>query len=1297
MGGNLTVPPAMSSVTQDQQRAIEARGNVLVQAGAGAGKTSTLVERCVRWLLESPGNSVDQILMVTFTEAAAAEMRHRIREALTKALDQSLEPQHLTEQLGLLETAQISTLHGFCFRFVRQHFHLLGLDPQVSVLPQDEAILLAGEVISDLLDEHYAGALPESESVQELILSHGNGSDKSIRDLAFRIHRFAQTTSNPYAWFDTQRAILNQEAPAHWLVWLKESLPGWKDDGMQALRPHQGIPALAKCLKNLGSLRIDASDNGTPVAEDVMACSLHTCLTAIQEADGDNKLWLRKKTEARKPFADFFAEVKFLLSLILKSEDGVGFSFAPLAEDWSWSRNPLRVALLLAREFGRRFAEAKREMGVVDFHDLEQFALKLLIDPATNRPTDLARSWRTRFKLVFVDEYQDINGAQDAILCALAQEGDEANRFLVGDVKQSIYRFRLADPRIFQNYTRDWRTGVGQVIPLQDNFRSHEAILEFVNPLFAALMREEIGGVGFDSDAMLRFGNRPGRAALTREGDASAVTGAPLPARVQLHLRLKGAQDDREDPDAEPNANDSETNLAQLMDTEAEARIVAMQARQLRDGATPVWDKNTGGYRPLGWSDIVILLRARANKADTYARELTRAGIPVHAPRTGLLQSIEILDLLNLLKLLDNPLQDIETVAVLRSPLVGLTLDDLAIIRLASRGRFWTALRRFHQLNPVGRSGGDKSSACSSGAAGAVDSSRTELAAETNFAAENQRPASSEIIPSTECIVKVDQFLRSYARWRQLARRRSLSQCLEKILDDTHYDAWVLTLQNGVQRQANILKLLAWARQFDQLHRQGLFRFLELLKAHDEAEIDHEPATVEAADAVRIMTVHQSKGLEFPVVIAADLGKKFNLQSLRDDLILDDVYGLCGRVKPPSAGQSYPSLPFWLAGRRFRREALGEEMRILYVALTRACQLLLLTATATRKQVEEKWATASQSNRDILKSGGCLDWLGPWLSNATGDPLWHQRAEGAGPLIRWNIYTDTDLQRAATEISAPSGVDLPALAQLDESRMDALFKRLTWKYPFGPATTEPAKGSVSSLRRRQERETFEGSHRVFPDRGIGESRRRSGKLSAAELGTLHHTYLQFIELDHANDLGGLKAEAERLQDMAIFTPEEIGHLDLESIAAFWHSEVGQSILQHGKAVHREVPFTARFDTRELSDQLLRLGKPGESLNTAGNYQISHPAASPAVSGEIEGEFIVVQGVIDLAVIFPSEIWLLDFKTDAVGDGELEQKAEEYRSQIILYALALERIYRRPTTRRWLHFLSARETVDCGRG
>ncbi len=1284
----------MSSVTPDQQRAIEARGNVLVQAGAGAGKTSTLVERCVRWLLESTANSIDQILMVTFTEAAAAEMRHRIREALTEALDQSLEPQHLTEQLGLLETAQISTLHGFCFRFIRQHFHLLGLDPQVSVLPQDEATLLAGEVFSELLDKHYAGALPESGSVQELILSHGNGGDKSIRDLAFRIHRFAQTTSNPGAWFDTQQAVLNQESPAHWLVWLKESLPGWKDDWAQALRPHQEIPALAQCLENLDSLRIDASGNGNPVAEETLACSLYACLTAIHDADQDTRLWQRKKTEARKPFADFFAECKFLLSLILKSDDGVEFSFAPLAEDWGWSRGPLRTALSLAREFGRRFAEAKRQMGVVDFHDLEQFALKLLINPATSSPTDLARSWRTRFKLVFVDEYQDINGAQDAILRALAQEGVDANRFLVGDVKQSIYRFRLADPRIFQNYTRDWRTEAGQVIPLQDNFRSHEAILEFVNPLFAALMREEIGGVGFDSDARLHFGNRPGRAALTREGDASAVTSAPLPARVQLHLRLKGAQDDREDPDAELNSNDSETTLAQLKDTEAEARIVAMQARRLHDGATPVWDKNTGQYRPLGWSDIVILLRARANKADTYARELTRAGIPVHAPRTGLLQSIEILDLLNLLKLLDNPLQDVETVAVLRSPLVGLTLDDLAIIRQASRGRFWTALRCFHLRNRDCASAGQKTTAHSLNVVDPSDSIQHPPAVDPDLSTAGERSASPEIVPSLECVEKVDRFLRSYGRWRQLARRRSLSQCLETILDDTHYDAWVLTLPNGVQRQANILKLLAWARQFDRLHRQGLFRFLELLKAHDEAEIDHEPAIVEAADAVRIMTVHQSKGLEFPVVIAADLGKKFNLQSLRDDLFLDEEYGLCGRVKPPAVGQSYPSLPFWLASRRFRREALGEEMRILYVALTRACQLLLLTATATRKQVEEKWAAASQSTRGILKSGSCLDWIGPWLANSAGDPLWHQRAEGEGALIRWKIYSDADLLTTSAENIAPSSVEIPALARLDGSRLDTLIQRLTWKYSFAPATTEPAKASVSSLRRRQEREISEGFHSVFPDREGAESRRHSGKLSAAELGTLHHTFLQFIELDHANDLNGLRGEAQRLVSSGVLTPEDLGHLDLESIAEFWRSEVGQSILNCGNAIHREVPFTARFDTRELGELLPPKGSPDKSLEPAGLSQDSRLADSPAVSGGIEGEFIVVQGVIDLAVIFPSEIWLLDFKTDAVGAGGLEQKAEEYRSQIILYAMALERIYRRPATRRWLHFLSVRHTVEC---
>ena len=536
-----------------------------------------------------------------------------------------------------------------------------------------------------------------------------------------------------------------------------------------------------------------------------------------------------------------------------------------------------------------------------------------------------------------------------------------------------------------------------------------------------------------------------------------------------------------------------------------------------------------------------------------------------------------------------------------------------------------------------------------------------------------------------------------YTRWRRIARQRSLAQCLEAILDDTHYDARVLALPDGGQRQANIRKLLAWARQFDQLHRRGLFHFLELLKAHDEAEIDHEPATVEAADAVRIMTVHQSKGLEFPVVIASDLGKKFNLQSLRDDLLLDEIYGLCGRVKPPFTGQSYPSLPSWLASRRIRRETLGEELRILYVALTRACQMLLLTGTATRKQIEEKWATTSQSTRDILKAGSFLDWIGPWLPQATGTPSWHQHSEGDGPLIQWKLHTDAELKEASASINQSSNVEPPALAQLDDTKLQNLMHRLSWRYPHEPATSEPAKASVSDLRRRQTREDADEAHHVFRDQRKTVSSNRPGKLSAAELGTLHHTFLQLIALRHANDLTSLGLEAAKLVETGVFTLDEIGCLNLESIAAFWNSQVGQSILKHSEAVHREVPFTARFDTGELIKLLPGHGPLPLAPDVARKDRNGQSAPRPEGFLSIDGEFIVVQGVIDLAVILPEEIWLLDFKTDAVGAAELESKTDEYRPQLTLYALALERIYRRPVTRRWLHFLRALHTVDCTSG
>ncbi len=1165
----------MHAATPEQKQAIAAKGNVLVVAGAGAGKTSTLVERCLAWLLDdaNPG-SVDEILMVTFTQAAATEMRHRLRARLETS---RMPPARMAEQLALLETAHISTLHSFCFRLVSQHFYELGLDPQLTVLSGEETELLARQSLDAVLNEAYDSETPPALAIQQLIRDQGGDWDQPVREAVRRLHRYSRTLRDPAAWLAAQTERFQRDDPAEWRRWLMDALEDHRRAWLQELeRQSPSNENAALCATALNRLPPNPSRQEFAVA-----------LESILAAD---KIWPRGKTLLREPLKDIFAEAAFLHSLCAIGQSD------PLAEDWNWVRPPMLALLDAAARFDEAFAKAKRQAGGIDFQDLEQFALRLLWD--TDRPSAIARRWRTQLRLVFVDEFQDINGAQEAIIQALSREGDAANRFLVGDVKQSIYRFRLADPGIFADYKFQWEkpNASGRVLGLSENFRSHEGILDFVNALFTPLMRENAGGVAYDAAAHLRFGARDLRAAL--------ATDRRLPPPVELHLRrsVRKSQDDEGE-----NASEAEK----------EARMVGRRLMELKQQNFSILDGDA--RRPVAWRDIVILLRSPRGKAGAYVEEFSRLGIPLVAARGGFHDCAEARDLLAMLQLLDNPLQDLPLLAVLLSPLVGLTSSQLALIRIAHpEGRFWTAL---------------------------VDWQR-----------------SAENVNSSPAADKAGLFLKRFRDWRRLARRLAVSQCLERIIDETQYADRAATGNRGEQRRGNVERFLQLARQFDGGSGETLPRFLAFLEAQQESEIDVEPAVALETDAVRLMSIHQSKGLEFPVVVVADLGKRFNFKDLKQRIILDDKYGLCPQVKPPDAAQFYPSLPQWLAEGRQRREILGEEMRLLYVAVTRAAQRLILAGTASSKNLDERWLARAKNglgDAEILGGGSYLDWIGTWLA-LTADPA----KSGANSLLIWARHEDENLPAVTTEPAVPS-----ALGEVDIT--PEIRDRLAWRYSFRAETELPAKASVSLLRRRMADQDEEESSRLF-EFDLPAARRPGigGRLTAAEIGSAHHTFLELVSLEQTQSIVELRAEAQRLRRAEKLSPEEAAYLDFEALAAFWQSAIGRQLIAVSPSIRRELAFTARFAPAELA----RLGC--DEFSPAG-----------------ADEFVVVQGAIDLAAFLPGEIWLLDFKTDHFPADQLNKKVESYRPQLALYAEAIARINQCPVTRRWLHFLPLRHTAQ----
>jgi ATP-dependent helicase/nuclease subunit A len=1310
-------------LTTSQQQAVAARGNVLVLAGAGTGKTRTLVERCLSCLLDerSPA-SLDEILMVTFTEAAAAEMRQRIRLRLEEERRQHRNDSRWDEQLALFETAHIGTLHSFCFRLVRQHFYELQLDPQLIIMAEEDSHLLAEETLDRILQEHYAGQTAEATAVQQLIQAQGRGGEKPVRHLVLRLHHYTQTRPDPEGWFAEQLSMFAAREPGVWTGWLSKAVLDWRAFWLPLLEDHAaaGNELAARCAAALKTLS----------KPELAGDSLESILAVLEQCP------YGKKTEWVNPLKEFNSDAEFLLSLFASSLEPESSSMqtdqgrgsvrtpflAPLAQDWAWVREQMLTLLKLAQKFTDTFTHTKREQGALDFHDLEQYALKLLWDPQARQPTAIARQWRQKLRFVFVDEYQDINAAQDKIIESLSGEGSQANRFLVGDVKQSIYRFRLADPHIFQAYSESWRHGNGTAISLTDNFRSREGILGLINSVFATVMRWEVGGIDYDESSKLRFGAPAARGHLAAPAEhgrlgasaepasaaqghpaasaepASAAQGHPAASAdhghpgasagrghlgagalpegagaspglagssepcVEVHLRTKGSRKVAEaaEPDSEVapshSAGLAPTALAQVLElaeSDKEARLIALRLCELKAKQFPVWDEELGAFRPVEWKDIAVLLRSPSNKSESYAKEFSRLNVPLLVERSGFYENVEVTDLLSLLQILDNPLQDLPLLAVLRSPLVGLSVDELAVIRLAAlKTRFWTALAGWTELQ-------DRSNA-QSGAFG-----------------------------------KVSAFLERFSKWRRLARQISLSRCLEAVLAETHYAEWLLTQPRGEQRHANVERLLGLAQQFDRFQRQGLFRFIRFIEAQQNAEAEPEVAAVSEENSVRLMSIHQSKGLEFPVVVVADLGKAFNLSDLRADLIMDENYGLCPQIKPPHTGQSYPSLPHWLARQRQKRELLGEELRLLYVAMTRARDRLILTGSIAESKMKQfRTGTSSPTGERLtsspataqaaagaavqvagVKTSALLsaqsysDWLGYWFSR---ERLARQEEI---PGLALHIHEDSELDLSNLAPGAqPQTAD--SVLSATSAEWQALQQKLAWQYPFTDATRQPAKTSVSAIRRaaNDEEWSVEGGMLSAESRAWSVGRGAGKVERGGDIGTAHHTFLQHVSLEQTGTVADLKKEARRLQSRKALKREEAALLDFDSLAAFWSSDLGRSIRARSRYVERELPFTMRLSAQEM------LALTGE-----------------AAVKNLEDEFVVVQGVADLVVLMPQELWLLDFKTDRLQPEEISERTKLYEPQIKLYAAALSRIYGRPVTGAWLYFLSCREAVRLNHG
>jgi ATP-dependent helicase/nuclease subunit A len=1219
------------NLTVEQQNAVQANGDVLIVAGAGTGKTATLVSRCEKFIFdEQQPVPINRILLVTFTEAAAAEMRLRIRKRVEDILFSSADNSTALKQLALLPVAHISTLHSFCFNLVRLHFNKLGLDPQVSVIEEGQARAIALKVLDEIFNEHYSGNSEFDERVKKLIAERARGWDVPIREMVLNIYYFSQSLPDSRRWLSRQSEIYSDKRPTHWEEILTSEFHIWRAEWKARLASARSVENIARCYSALNEIENSAH-----------FYQVRQYIDKIKDAL-ESKWQRGTATLKREILNEFVKDINFFHSILPDGTEN-GSENNPINADWQLTREQIKTLIELVLEFEEKFSAAKREISVVDFNDLEQMTIKLLIDEDEN-PTPLARELQQQYELVFVDEYQDINPAQHAIISAICRQGKNANRFIVGDVKQSIYRFRRANPHIFQKLTKEWSkyqkdnnnpNGEKNVFYLSRNFRSHPSILNFVNSLFSIIMVEQVCGIEYTTDVYLVSG-------LDNYKNEEFKNQDDL--RVELHLILQENDEAVENGEDEENPGEYEPTVIQK-----EAALIAERLKKLKRNGFLILDRQSGKHRPVDWKDMVVLLRSPATRAEIYAQEFNARGVPFVIPYGNIFNAIETKDIINLLKLLDNPLQDLPLAAVLRSPLVGFTLAELTFLRFASKHtRLWTALRRFLSLK---------------------EQIRKQL--EEKFPDTAQRQVVIETLESA--YKKGTHFVDSYEKWRKIARQVSLSHCLETIYDDTQYCAWCLAQSDGVQKHSNIQLLLEITRQFDPLQRQGLTRFLQYIEQCQNAEIEIEPAAIEGENAVRLMSIHQSKGLEFPVVCVADLGKRFNLQDLNSDIILDEELGICPKVHPQDFSQSYPSPAFWAARRRNLRETIGEEIRLLYVATTRACDLLILSGSAPKKTIEKlklKCSTRAIFPEDISRCAYPLQWICLWLWSYYYNLTWSDMY--LGKLKEVKLYVDSF--KYSTESEAAESVKSCHIEVSPEmsDELAELNARLSWRYPFFNATKEPAKTSVSEVRKRiveisEESKTFfKPPHRIIvvgPDA-------ENDRIPAVVRGEAYHKFLELLDLERCSSIDDVQAELKRLLEAGKLSDVQAKAIDPVKVYNFWCSDTGRLLLSRKNLLRRELPFTARIATDETEFRTLFHHLEG-----------------------LENEFVVIQGVIDLCMVSQKEIWLLDYKTDEIKPEEIELKNKHYVPQIDLYSYALTRIYNVPVSKKWIHYLHINTTVE----
>lgn len=1272
-----------------QKKAIVTTGrSVLVSAGAGSGKTAVLAERCVHLVLDAaPPSRMDRLLVVTFTEAAAAQMRDRIGKALRERLTRDPNNTRVRQQLALLDGASISTLHAFCKRVLDRYFAQAGVEPASPIMDAQDASILRQDLAEAVFRDAAHQPGEAGDRFHNLVQALGAGREYSLIRLVLDLDAFLDSIADSHNWLSAAKSRVQVGAdgvlPESWRNLLARQVAeelteqsNHVDRAIHVATSKGEVGALFKtCLNDyadaLATWRHNLGRGASASALDAVCANGigRFKFPAIPRAAG--KAVAALTPAQRGAFEQLQESCREIREVLFNKRLTTPFGRFTCQ---GWADGLQRVAphvetlVELVTELRTRYADEKEQLGVLDFSDLERRTLKVLQD----RDSGVARGLRDKFDHVLVDEFQDVNPIQAEILHRVSREDDPHradNLFAVGDIKQSIYRFRLAEPRLFlerlarfrpadesipsrnkndeptlfEAAPSDTASPPGVAIDLVENFRSDEHVIDAVNAVMARLMTPDLGGVHYDDRSRLVHG-------LPKSNAVCAIPG------LELHLledTSRAKSEDGSDPTA---ASDRETppseDAGDWERIEREAWVIARRIELLHAAGTP--------YR-----DMVILLRSLAHRAPLMIRALARMGVPVHADVAGgFFDALEVNDCLSLLAVLDNSQQDLPLAALMRSPLMGRPFSDTELVLI----RTHEPSRRapFH-------------------------------AAVFTYAASGKNETLRE---------RLSVMLNRLADWRRVARERSLSDLVWQLLHDTHYLAYVEGLPQGEQRRANLIALHDHARKFGTFERQGLHRFLSFIEQMRDADMDLEPAPLKhaSADVVRVMSIHRSKGLEFPVVFVAELGKRFNISDASGSILFDRELGLGLKAVDVQQRIIYPTLAHQLVSRQIRAESLSEEMRVLYVALTRAKDRLILVGTGKIERVDEHVASAFADGPlpalDRRSATSALDWVLPAICAAPQKqhqidrlapqaeglpditfsgkaPLFHTRVYPATAMANWKldpprvVNADERLTTLSTmgELPEELGASGPA------ADLDILKRRLVTPYLAASLTAIPAVVAASELKRRWEHgPQIDGEPTAAANRKITRDFRFAPPEfiglddidASTRRGTSTHAFLQHVDLRRTCDRSGLEAQLKEMIERGVVLESEAAEINLDEAAWFFDSTLGRRMLSSKAQVRREWPFVM-----------------------AASPQRFDSAAAP-IDG---GDQLLVRGIIDCLLNDDGRWDIIDYKTDRVSGAALAERVQLYRGQLSIYADAVEKLWPGKVGQKCLVFLNARQWVE----